>query len=359
MVPLTDPRKKSEDNKVTLENALYFITHHSEAIIQWLFLTILLLSAAIIARALFTKTRDGADVPGGTHMALPENGEIKSVLQKILDQTAKLESVTLEKVANGGGGDPALNEAQLQALKKELQTREEELNQLKAAAATNPGSGGHAVASEGVAVRIKELESKLAEYEILEDDIADLSLYKEENVRLREELEKVKAAPAATPEPEPGAHSPAPAAPKLAPADAGEEIVAQFAQAVHGETPPAAAARDGAPSKDPMTDFENLMQTEKSAAPPPPQAAPSKSMFGTESAAPAPAAVTAEADDLFAEFASTPVEEPSHPPDLDTEKMMAEMAALSAVEPSSGDRALDDAIDTEKMALEATSLVKA
>ena len=40
--------------------------------------------------------------------------------------------------------------------------------------------------------RVAELEARLQEYEIIEDDIADLSLYKNENSKLKEELDRLK-----------------------------------------------------------------------------------------------------------------------------------------------------------------------
>lgn len=50
------------------------------------------------------------------------------------------------------------------------------------------------VAGESVDLqaKVKELTEKLSEYEIIEDDIANLSFYKTENIKLKNELEKLK-----------------------------------------------------------------------------------------------------------------------------------------------------------------------
>ncbi len=64
----------------------------------------------------------------------------------------------------------------------------------------------------------------------------------------------------------------------------------------------------------------------------------------------------AEADDLFAEFSAGGTTEESSG-NLDTDKMMAEMAALVSMEPSS-ENALEEGIDTDKMAAEASSFGK-
>ena len=78
------------------------------------------------------------------------------------------------------------------------------------------GEGGVApviAADPELQSKVDELEARLQEYEIIEDDIADLSLFKTENEKLKEEIERLKsqmgnsepAAPAPEPvvEPEP------------------------------------------------------------------------------------------------------------------------------------------------------------
>ena len=317
---------------MNLEQALTKFTHHSETIIQWLFFAILLVSGLLIARFLFSKKEAGDESP-----------ELSGALQKILEQTAKLESLSLDKMSVQG---VASVDAQVQTLKADLQAREAEITKLKVG-----GESSGKVAEEAAALsgRIKELEAKLSEYEILEDDIADLSLYKEENTRLRSEIERVKG----------GAAS--------APAAAGDDIVAEFAQAVGGADPvlseadelaallapqiAAAATIEVPDTGDPMADFESAVKAEKAA-------------IGSVAAASAPAApktpaLSGEADDLFAEFSSSTTEPTDEGADgaLDTEKMMAEMAALVGMEPSA-DNALEEGIDTDKMALEASSFNK-
>lgn len=310
---------------MNLETSLYYVTHHSETIIQWLFLAILLTSAFVIGRAIFGKKQAEAD-----------GSDIQKFLQRILDQTTKLEGVSLDTISPKGMLEV---EAQVQALKKDLQAREEELSKVRASGNTKVGGD-----ADKLSTRIKELESKLAEYEILEDDIADLSLYKEENLRLRSELDKAKSGGDA-------------AADKLsASMSPGEDIVAEFAQAVSQEVSPSAENKvEINPSGNPMEDFASAMQLEKkihgevtealgaapSAQPPPPAA---------------PEAPT-EGDDLFAEFANPPVDAEVEPVGLDTDKMMAEMAALVSMEPTKGS-ALHEEIDTEKMAAEATGFTK-
>jgi hypothetical protein len=346
---------------VNLENTLNYLTHHSEAIIQWLFLSILLLSGFLIARWLFGKKEGGASaaIAGATAVTLADGGDIQTFLKKIMDQTAKLESMPMDKMTPAAAGEV---DAQVQALKKDLQAREEELKALKAAGDGKPSEDAGALAA-----RIKELESKLAEYEILEDDIADLSLYKEENARLRAELEKQKGGGADST----GA-APAPAAPpaaETASSPAGEDLVAELAQAVAPSEPAPKPAVEVKETGDPMTDFENVVAAEKklseptaAAAPAVAEALPAPEVLEPVVQTPAPATSAAvEGDDLFAEFANPPAETAAEGEgSLDTDKMMAEMAQLVSIDTAAGagGSALEENSDIEKMAAEATNLSK-
>ncbi len=50
-----------------------------------------------------------------------------------------------------------------------------------------------------LAGKARDLEARLAEYEIISEDIADLSRYREENDQLKKELEALKAGGAKKP----------------------------------------------------------------------------------------------------------------------------------------------------------------
>lgn len=313
---------------MNLESALNYLTHHIEPIIQWLFFAILLLSAFLIVRWLFGKKGEGTDAGlSANSVTLADGGDIQTFLKKILDQTAKLENMSLEGLSSAGAGDI---DARIQAIKIELASRDEEIVKLKA------GGGNKGADADVVNTRIKELESKLAEYEILEDDIADLSLYKEENARLKDELEKSKASLSEAPAP-----PPAPAS--------GNDIVAEFAEAVGQDATTDSSLAAGPmvipETGDPMADFESVVALEKKVTQP------------AVAAPPAEAAPQAEGDDLFGEFAAAPKAEDEG--GLDTDKMMAEMAELVSVD-SGGDvsSGLEEVSDIEKMAAEATNLAK-
>src|SRR5262249_43066935 len=150
--------------------------------------------------------------------------------------------------------------------------------------------------------------------------------------------------------PDPEAAPPSAAMAAAANPGIADDIVAEFAQAVSTETVPDAAAAPTIEVPDtgnPMKDFEAAVQMEKkmaekaagptapAPAAPAPVAAPAPEPVPAPPApAPKPAAgPKGEADDIFAEFEEPP---PIDEGALDTDKMMAEMAALVSHEPSSG-----------------------
>jgi len=61
-----------------------------------LFLTILLLSAIIIGRLIFGKKEVATG--GASGAAFADGSDVQTFLQKILDQTAKLETIKLEGI---------------------------------------------------------------------------------------------------------------------------------------------------------------------------------------------------------------------------------------------------------------------
>jgi hypothetical protein len=76
----------------------------------------------------------------------------------------------------------------LSEVEKALGSAQGELEKLRSAATAAPGT---AVNVDELNAKIKSLQARLAEYEIIEDDIANLSLYKEENTRLKTELDRL------------------------------------------------------------------------------------------------------------------------------------------------------------------------
>jgi hypothetical protein len=275
---------------VTIDKFLSFWSQYNTLIIEGLVALIILLSLFVGDRGFFGKKDAGSSDAGGGLDAV----QLEKTLQRILDNQGKTNAATHadsatehadidhshgKPAASGGSAESAAEVAQLKAAVAEgrkkaeaLQVKVKEAEEKAAAAIANAGAGGAAAPTDGMseqekedyAAKIRDLEARLAEYEIISEDIADLSRYREENDELRKELDNVKsnqaatpvaaapvqAAPqAAAPEPPPPAEA-APPAPELevpiaeaAPAAEespnadliDDELMREFAAAVEGQ----------------------------------------------------------------------------------------------------------------------------
>lgn len=264
---------------MTIDKFLSFWSQHNTVIIEGLVALIVLLSLFVAYRAFFGKKESGgssAELGGGLDAV-----QLEKTLQKILENqngSGKASragadlgvDVDLDNMDKGEGGGAASAEltaevAQLkQALnesRKKAETLQGKVKEAEDKAAQAAAAGGGAPAEAGMSAqekedlsgKIRDLEARLAEYEIISEDIADLSRYREENEELRKELDNVKsAAPAAAPAP--AAPAPAPAAPpppepvpeapvaEAAPAEPSvgadlidDELMKEFAAAVEGQ----------------------------------------------------------------------------------------------------------------------------
>jgi hypothetical protein len=253
---------------MTAETFLHFWTLHNEAIIQWLLFSIVFFTTVLLVRSIMgrSESEEAAD---------PALLTIQSTLTKLIEQNNAQKAAGPPAAPSGSPGAAATSEAQNAHLaaaaaehQREIQRREQEIQALKAELQNKPKESDNSKFLE----RIKELEGKLSEYEILEDDIADLSLFKEENTRLKAELEALKgqspgfqvppqpepivevmAEPLAVPEePSPApVETPAPVAAPDTP-----DFVAEFQAAVESEPSLASpVAREIPPTGDILAEF--------------------------------------------------------------------------------------------------------
>lgn len=321
-----------------LEHLLRYIIDHNEIVIQWLVVTVLGLSVIVMALSIFgSRGSDEKD----NFRTIDRPGRDEAAGASVGAGSAGGAGAASGAVAAGGPSAPELAQ-QVLMLQQELSQRNQEVEKLKAA----PLPTTSTAELDQHQKKIKELEAKLAEYEILEDDIADLSLYKDENARLKEQIEKLKsgvptdAAPSAAPiAPQEAAASAPASAPAANPAAAaGDQLVAEFASAVEAGK---------------KADFP-IAKTEEPIASPavPAEPAPAAKVAAAPVAEPTPVPEK-DGDDLLTEFASAPAEPPSE--GLDTDKMLAEVASL----PDAADAgsSLEGETDMDKMAAEATKLL--
>lgn len=185
-----------------MHSFLEFFFHHLETIIMSLaILGFSLGGAYIIYQAFFASEK------GGT---FEDTKNIEELLKKVL---AQANNIGADKISvSSSNRDEGLNTvgddletksgkdksspekstekiAEIGDLKQQLKVKEREIETLKKDIEKKVDSKP----SQELLDKIKDLEARLAEYEIIEDDIADLSKYKDENANLKEELEKLKS----------------------------------------------------------------------------------------------------------------------------------------------------------------------
>lgn len=142
-------------------------------------------------------------------------------------------------------------QAQFAEKQKELEGMRAKLSMSAVSGASDETSGE----AEALRHQIDELEARLREYEIIEDDIADLSIFKEENARLKTELEQIKSGAVASASPL--------SASAQAPGALTEELTEEaFASEPVASVGASVAASAEQPASDDLADLEALVDQE-------------------------------------------------------------------------------------------------
>lgn len=196
---------------MTIEKFLSFWDQHNVRIIESLVGLIVLLVLLQAYRIFFgKKSADEHDLvsSGGLDAA-----QLEKTLQKILDAQSTHARAKGDEVGAHHDDDApvspataevaAVNSEEVAQLKQALAERQSAIEalqaQVKAAATEAPIA--EAPAAPGLSDdekkalddKIRDLEARLAEYEIISEDIADLSKFKDENEKLRAELKALTA----------------------------------------------------------------------------------------------------------------------------------------------------------------------
>jgi hypothetical protein len=328
---------------MSLDRFLHFLISHNATVIEALF-GLTLLAVIFLAIRSFLLSKDGVGAGASLDM-----GNLETMLQQILEKAGQLPAASggASAAAGGSGGseDGQRLLAEITNLKTDLEAKKKQIDEMKTATASAPAAAPGMSGEEKAALdeKIRELQAKLSEYEIISEDIADLSFYKEQNAKLQKELEGLKggapaaAAPTAPPPPAP---APAPAIEEVAPAKPVEEpaIVGKAtAPAVEPEAPAAPAAPDVAIDDDLMAEFAAAVEKQKSSETPEIAAGP---------AVAATAAPAGTEDKAGVDLGQ-----------MDMDKMMSEAAGIKADGPEVGvEAALGSGVDENKLLQEAAAL---
>ncbi len=351
-----------------LDSFTQFWFSHLDGIVNVLFLVLILLFLVLFV-IIFISSRNKKSLTGA------ETNDLETTLRKVLESAELKASPGSMPAGNAAASAEAV--AEVAKLKKSVGEKVAEIEVLKKQIAEKKDSGSEADAN-ALQVRLKELEAKLAEYEIIEDDIANLSMYKEENKRLRSELDKLQAGGAPTPiseavtppepTPEPAAVVPEPVV-EVAPEPIPEPVAEIAPQTIEAS---AAVIPEGN-DDDIMGEFVQAVAeqgTKENPIPPPVEAsaAPAEEAPVIEKAPPAP--VVEDTDDIMAEFeaAAAKIDTGQSKPEVDKsvdENVKAEFEAAvvekekvnPADEVAAKATALDENTDTDKILNEMDTLL--
>lgn len=218
-----------------------FVTHDTYIV------SFIVVAIAIIIVLLLVYTQKSPEAVVKTELAGSDN--IEGALRRVLG----------EKNWVGASGSDAESGVRVGELEKEVLEKDKTIADLNKQLTQSGGAGGGD--DTELMARINELEARLQEYEIIEDDIADLSLYKTENEKLKTELERLKAlagqgVAAEEPEPENVVVEAEPPAPEPEP---------QVAEEPEAEVPPVSVGRPAGAKVDAadlVAEFEKVVNNQ-------------------------------------------------------------------------------------------------
>lgn len=311
---------------------LRYVFDHNQQVVAGLVVVILVTAILLFIRAIREGKVDGSHSShASSGSGSLDMGAIEAALKKVMAAAANVTpAAAAAAAASGATGSLALagaagddRDTRIQELAREIDRLTSEL----ASKGDGGGFGGTQVAGlaggdtsklDELQNKIDELQGKLLEYEIIEDDIADLSRFKDENAELRSELEQLKSRAVA-------------GAPAVSDVIIQDRVASPILESVQTSVAPA-------PTSD-LSDLKadlDLLAADEAPEPAPEVAKNFASSIQVQ---------LGENDDVSILDDS-----------LDTEKMLSEVASLAE---SGGDdtAALDETLDTDKLLAEVDSLV--
>lgn len=295
-------------------------------------------------------------VEGALKKALAETTVLKTSAGSATVEGASLDVEELTKTLREREAKIASLVTDFEALKKQSEAKPD--------ASVTPSSDNSAELT-ALQAKIKELQAKLSEYEIIEDDIADLSIFKEENKKLKDEIEKLRAATLTaqvqvqsvqasveTPNPSPGSVQAAqtnivetaatalPSEPQTEPQTEPQSKPEAFQldpeDGVMGEFAEAISINSAVAQVKLLTSIDEVTLVPEAAEPETPAAA---------------SAVNEVAETEPVELASDSAESDPFGP-VDTDKMLAEVSSLGDGQSEVSTSVLEDELDTDRLMAE-------
>lgn len=159
-------------NNISMEALVYFVMAHGTMVITSLLGAIILCVFALLIVS-FHSPKEAIGFEVGSVERL--EGVLKNMLSSQSWAAGGGEGAAL-----GGAGQEQINllVQQVSGLEVELKEKQKALDEILSISPDEPQAAP-------LKMRIKELEEKLSEYAVIEEDIADLSRYRQENESLR------------------------------------------------------------------------------------------------------------------------------------------------------------------------------
>lgn len=174
---------------------LRYVFDHNQQVIAGLVVVILVTAILLFLRAIGQEKPVTSSASGGASNL--DIGAIEAALKKVMaaqsGSTANSSAGAQSKPSGAEtGGSTAERDTKIQELAREIDRLTTELASKSDSPFGTAKAGVDPAKMAELQSKIDELEGKLFEYEIIEDDIADLSKFKEENAELRSELELLR-----------------------------------------------------------------------------------------------------------------------------------------------------------------------
>lgn len=387
-------------------NALVRLIYAKHELMLGVSITLLLIVTVLMLVRSVMEDRQAEKTSGktGDLDAKTLNTALEGAMKKVLADKG-IQGAIAGAAASGSsevGASASALAPETQELKKSLSEKEAKIAALMsdietlkiAAEKVQPTADGGVVPGVDVSAlqaKLVELQAKLAEYEIIEDDIADLSMYKEENKKLKAELATLKAAvetaqtqvhaASVSVEAAPRAEDPvqaAQAAVKASPPpqekfelDKNDSVMNEFAQAISGAPEPELpdtsfesqlVVSSDSPLADPQAAIDAIMTqaqaealVETLAEPLVETPASTEEAVAEDAASDTSGIANGDVAEAAADFAQVDLAPSVLDEALDTNKLQAEVSKLAAelesmaLQADGEQSVLDEALDTEKL----------
>ncbi|MGZ5279046.1 MAG: hypothetical protein ACXWC9_03840, partial [Pseudobdellovibrionaceae bacterium] len=152
-----------------MDRFLHFLISHNATVIEALF-GITLLAVIFLAIRSFLLSKEPTS--GGSSLDM---GNLEATLKQILEKAGQVPA------AGGNAGSSEEGQrllVEITNLKTDLETKKKQIDDMKLASANAPAPVAAGMSTEDKSAlddKIRELQAKLSEYEIISEDIADLS----------------------------------------------------------------------------------------------------------------------------------------------------------------------------------------